>query len=124
MDRTDNYSTEYISSGYYTQLVEARMEANKLLTKLEFEEDPEIQSRFKRVLSFLAKEMEKKYQRREDLDKPDELSKLDNYDMSQLNVNECRQVLESFRDLQEKLGITSMARNEYELSKKGAVEKE
>jgi len=123
MDRSDNYSTEFISQGYYRTLVDARMMANQLLTKLEFEQDPGVQSEFKRVLSFLAKEMEPKYMRREDMEKPDELKNLDNYDLSGVGLNDCREILKSFRQLQEKLGITSMARREYELNEKGAVNK-
>jgi hypothetical protein len=121
--RTDNYSTEYISSDYYSTLVEARMEANYLLTQLEFSEDPDIQKRFKQVMSFLTKEMLEKYQRREDVEKPDAIQEVDFIDMQELDVNDCRKVLASIRDLQEKLGITSMARNDYEMDEKGAVKK-
>lgn len=124
MKRTDNYSTEYISSDYYSTLVEARMEANYLLTQLEFSEDPDIQTRFKQVMSFLTKEMLEKYQRREDVEKPDAIQKVDFIDMQELDVNDCRKILASIRDLQEKLGITSMARNDYEMDEKGAVKKE
>jgi len=123
MEETDNYSTEYISQGYYRTLVDARMMANQLLTKVEFEKDPGVQSEFKRVLSFLAKEMEPKYMRRDDMDKPEELEDLDNYDLSGVGVDDCRKILESFRELQEVLGITSMARREYELNERGAKDK-
>jgi len=123
MEETDNYSTEYISQGYYRTLVDARMMANQLLTKVEFEKDPGVQSEFKRVLSFLAKEMEPKYMRRDDMDKPEELEELDNYDLSGVGVDDCRKILESFRELQEVLGITSMARREYELNERGAKDK-
>jgi len=123
MEETDNYSTEYISQGYYRTLVDARMMANQLLTKVEFEKDPGVQSEFKRVLSFLAKEMEPKYMRRGDMDKPEELEELDNYDLSGVGVDDCRKILESFRELQEVLGITSMARREYELNERGAKDK-
>ena len=123
MDETDNYSTEYISQGYYRTLVDARMMANQLLTKVEFEKDTGVQSKFKRVLSFLAKEMEPKYMRRDDMDKPEELEGLDNYDLSGVGVDDCRKILESFRELQEVLGITSMARREYELNERGAKDK-
>lgn len=124
MDRTDNYSTEYHSVGYYKTLVELRLQANKLLTELEFDSDTETQKRFKQVLSLLAKEMESKYQRRDDLEKPDELQDRDNFNMSQVSVNDARNILNSFRNLQEKLGITSMAKAEYEMDEKGAVKKE
>ena len=123
MEETDNYSTEYISQGYYRTLVDARMMANQLLTKVEFEKDPGVQSEFKRVLSFLAKEMEPKYMRRDDMDKPEQLEELDNYDLSGVGVDDCRKILESFRELQEVLGITSMARREYELNERGAKDK-
>ena len=124
MEETDNYSTEYISQGYYRTLVDARMMANQLLTKVEFEKDPGVQSEFKRVLSFLAKEMEPKYMRRDDMDKPEQLEELDNYDLSGVGVDDCRKILESFRELQEVLGITSMARREYELNERGAKSKD
>jgi len=124
MKRTENYSTEYISSDYYSTLVEARMEANYLLTQLEFTQDKKIQDRFKQTMSFLTKEMEKKYQRREDVEKPEPIKNVDHINMNDLSVNDCRNVLASIRDLQEKLGITSMARNDYEMDEKGAVKKE
>jgi len=124
MDRTDNYSTEYQNAEYYRRLVDLRMEANKLLTELQFDQDRDTQRRFKKVLSFLAKEMEPKYQRRTDMEKPKILERDAELDMSKVEVNQCAELLEDFRDLQEKLGITSMARNEYELDEKGAVKKE
>ena len=124
MKRTDNYSTEYISSDYYSTLVDARMHANYLLTELEFNEDPETQERFMKTMSFLTKEMEKKYQRRKDVEKPEVLEEMDTVNVQELTVNQCRTVLDTIRDLQEKLGITSMARNDYEMDEKGAVKKE
>jgi hypothetical protein len=123
MERSDDYETEFVSNNYYQTLVDARLEANKLLTKLEAEKDPEVQERFKRVLSFLAKEMEAKYQRRSDKDKPEILQR-DNYDMTGVGLDDCREILQDFRDLQEKLGITSMARQQYQTRKKGAVNKD
>jgi len=122
--RTENYSTEYASVGYYKFLVNLRLEANKLLTEFEFSNQKKSQDDFKKVLSMLAKEMEPKYQRREDTEKPDVLEDRDDFDMSDVNINDCRSLLQSFRDLQEKLGITSMARNDYEMDEKGAVKKE
>ena len=124
MERSNNYSTDYISQSYYTTLVDARMMANQLLTKKEFDDDPETQNRFKRVLSFLAKEMEAKYERRDDMDKPDVLSELDHYDLSDVPSDDCRKILQSFRLLQEKLGIVSQARREYKMEQKGAVSKD
>jgi len=123
-DRTDNYSTDYHSAGYYQKLVELRMQANKLLTELEFSSEPDTQERFKRVLSLLAKEMEPKYQRRKDMDEPSILEENESLDMSKVDVKTCGELLRSFTDLQEKLGITSMAKNEYEVQEKGAVKKE
>lgn len=123
MERSDDYETEFVSNNYYQTLVDARLEANKMLTKLEAENDPAVQERFKRVLSFLAKEMESKYQRRSDKEKPDILQR-DNYDMTDVGLDDCREILQDFRDLQEKLGITSMARQQYQTSKKGAVNKD
>jgi len=123
MERSDDYETEFVSNNYYQTLVDARLEANKMLTKLEAENDPAVQERFKRVLSFLAKEMEAKYQRRSDKEKPEILQR-DNYDMTDVGLDDCREILQDFRDLQEKLGITSMARQQYQTSKKGAVNKD
>jgi len=122
-DKTQNYSTDYHSAGYYRTLVELRLQSNKLLTELQFDADPERQKQFKRVLSLLAKEMAPKYQRREDTEKPDALKKDVALDLSNIDVNECADLLRSFRDLQEKLGITSMASNEYKVDEKGAVKK-
>jgi len=124
MDRTENYSTEYHSAGYYRTLVELRLQANKLLTKLEFDKDPSTQQEFKQVLSLLAKEMGSKYQRREDVEKPELLKEKESLNMNDVPVNKCRSLLDSFRDLQEKLGITSMAKNEYELDPKGVNKKQ
>lgn len=123
MERSDDYETEFVSNNYYQTLVDARLEANKMLTKLEAEKDPEVQERFKRVLSFLAKEMEAKYQRRSDKEKPEILQR-DDYDMTDVGLDDCREILQDFRDLQEKLGITSMARQQYQTEKKGAVNKD
>jgi len=123
VERSDDYETEFVSNNYYQTLVDARLEANKMLTKLEAENDPAVQERFKRVLSFLAKEMEAKYQRRSDKEKPEILQR-DNYDMTDVGLDDCREILQDFRDLQEKLGITSMARQQYQTSKKGAVNKD
>lgn len=123
MERSEDYETEFVSNNYYQTLVDARLEANKMLTKLEAENDPAVQQRFKRVLSFLAKEMEAKYQRRSDKEKPEILQR-DNYDMTDVGLDDCREILQDFRDLQEKLGITSMARQQYQTSKKGAVNKD
>jgi len=124
MKRTDDYSTDYHSSNYYRMLVDLRMQSNKLLTELQFDEDRETQEKFKRVLSMLAKEMEPKYQRRTDVNKPQVLEEVDELDLSSVSVKKCSKLLHSFTDLQEKLGITSMAKNDYELDEKGAVKKD
>jgi len=96
MERSDDYETEFVSNNYYQTLVDARLEANKMLTKLEAENDPAVQERFKRVLSFLAKEMEAKYQRRSDKEKPEILQR-DNYDMTDVGLDDCREILQDFR---------------------------
>jgi hypothetical protein len=44
--------------------------------------------------------------------------------MTDVGLDDCREILQDFRDLQEKLGITSMARQQYQTSKKGAVDKD
>jgi hypothetical protein len=124
VEKSGDYNTDFIAGNYYQTLVDARMQANVLLTKLEAERDPQVQEEFKRVLSFLAKEMEAKYQRRENKEKPDPLENMDDYNMTDVCLDDCRDVLEDFRDLQEKLGITSMARREYQTSKKGAEKKD
>lgn len=124
MDRTENYSTDYISSGYYQQIVETRMICNQLLTKFETEGDEELQQKFKQHVSFLAKELVPKYQRREDKEVPEKLQEMEELDLTKLQVNECRSILRDFNDLMEKLGIVSKAKNEYELEEKGAVKKQ
>lgn len=124
MDQTDNYSTDYISSGYYQQLVEAKMKCNQLLTQFDSENDMQIQNRFKQYLSFLARELVPKYQRRKDKEVPDKIKDLDKMDLTGLDMRECRNILNDFNDLIEKLGIVSKANHEYELKEKGAVKKE
>lgn len=123
MDRSDNYSTDFISQGYYQRLVDTRMKCNQLLTELETETDAEVEKKFKQYLSFMAKELVPKYQRRKDKEMPDILENLDKLDLTKLSVNECRTVLQDFNDLMEKLGIVSKANTEYELEEKGAVKK-
>jgi len=121
MDRTDNYSTDYISTSYYQTLVDYRQQANFLLTQVESSKDVDKQQEFKWFMKLLVREMKPKYQRREDVDKPEVLSKKRVEDMS---LKELRKVLENICLLQEKLGITSRAKSEYELKEKGAVKKE
>jgi len=124
MKQSDNYSTDYISQGYYQNLVETRMECNRLSTELELEADNDKEERFKKYMSFLAKELVPKYQRRSDKEKPEKLEELEHLQMTQLSVNECRDLLRDFNDLMEKLGIVSKANSEYELEPKGAIKKD
>jgi hypothetical protein len=124
MKETDNYSTNYISSTYYQRIVELRMISNKLATELETSTDPETEKRFKKNVSLLAKELAPKYQRRSDKKVPDELDEMDNYNLSSLTVNKCRELLRDFNDLAEKLGIISSANSEYEIEERGAVKKD
>jgi len=123
MKQSDNYSTDYISQGYYQNLVETRMECNRLSTELELEADNDKEERFKKYMSFLAKELVPKYQRRSDKEKPEKLEDLDHLELTKLSVNDCRRLLTDFNDLMEKLGIVSKANTEYELKPKGAVNK-
>lgn len=123
MRQSDNYSTDYISQGYYQRIVDTRMKCNQLSTELETETDEDVSKRFKQYLSFLAKELAPKYQRRDDKEKPEILEEMENLQMTQLSVNECRVLLRDFNDLMEKLGIVSKANKEYEMDTKGAVNK-
>lgn len=123
MDRSNNYSTDYISQGYYQRLVDTRMKCNQLSTKLETETDQELNLQFKQYLSFLAKELVPKYQRREDKELPKILEDKEHLQLTQLNVNECRKILRDFNDLMEKLGIVSKANQEYKMNTKGVKNK-
>ena len=120
MKRTDNYSTDFISQDYYSYLVELRKICNYILTLAEKETDPEIQDDFFWHLKLLVREMEPKYERRQDIDKPEELKK----EVEELNLREGQSILSSVSTLQERLGITSMARNDYEMDPIGAVDAE
>lgn len=117
---TDNYKTEHISQDYYKYLVDLRRKCNQLHTSLRFEPDSEKQRKFKQYMTLLIKEMKPKYDRRKDMDKPEELEE----DIKTLSVDELDGLLEDISLLQERLGITSMARRQYELKAKGAVDKE
>lgn len=123
MDRSNNYSTDYISQGYYQRLVDTRMKCNQLSTKLETETDEKLNLQFKQYLSFLAKELVPKYQRREDKELPEILKDKEHLQLTQLNVNECRTILRDFNDLMEKLGIVSKANQEYKMNTKGVKNK-
>jgi len=125
--KTENYSTDFIASNYYTKLVEARLKCNASLTESELNESPEAQEEFKQLLTFLVREMYPKYQRREDIDPPEVLEKhlqeKDHLNVSKLTMKDCRKILRNLNDLQEKLGIVSRARSEYEVEKEGAEDK-
>lgn len=123
MERSENYSTRFVSQGYYSWLVELRAHCNMLLTELDSTQDLDTQKEFKKNLTLLVREMESKYQRRKDIDKPEVLDDKNDYNMSDVDLNDCREVLQSIRNLQEKLGITSMARNEYEMDEMGMTDK-
>lgn len=123
MKQSDNYSTDYISQGYYQRLVDTRMMCNQLATRLETEQDQEVSKEFKQYMSYLAKELVPKYARREDREKPSELDELEHLELTKLTVNDCRSVLQDFNELMEELGIVSKANKEYELDTKGAVNK-
>lgn len=123
-DKTGKYRTQYESIPYYNYLVRLRQEANLLLTEWEREQDLEKQSEFKDVMKLLIREMEPKYQRRKDIDKPEILQNWQDSETLDLNVKELRKVLYSIRDLQEKLGIVSKARQEYAVEEMGEVSAE
>lgn len=124
MDPSDNFETEFVSGEYYRTLVEAKLRGNMLLTQLETDNDQETQRQFKSVISFLSREISPKYDRREDLDRPDILEDREKYDMTNVGVQKCRELLRDYSRLMEKLGIVSMARRQYEMKEKGAVKKE
>lgn len=121
MKRTQNYSTDYVNDNYYKTLVDVRMNCTFLLMKAQKDQDPDLQNEFIWNLKWLAFEMDPKYERREDLDKPEEL---ENKEVENLTLNEAQKVLKSMMTLQERLGITSKARNEYEMDTIGAVDAE
>lgn len=123
MDRSDNYNTDYTSHTYYRTLVEWRQKANYLLTRVEANKDPELQEEFKWFMKLLIREMKPKYMRREDVEKPDELENSDKK-VEDMSLKELREVLENICILQEKLGITSRATQEWEMEEKGAENKE
>lgn len=120
-DRTQDYSTDYVSQNYYNHLVQLRQNANLLLTQVEAEKDPQMQKKFKWFMKLLVREMEPKYMRRTDMDKPEIL---ENKEVEELTHKECEKVLKSICRLQEKLGITAMSTNEYRIDKTGVTDKE
>lgn len=124
MKRTENYSTDFVSRDYYSYLVQLRQRCNMLLTRLEAERDPEVQEEFKMWLTLLTREMKPKYERREDMSVPEQLQGERAGKVSELSVKDCTDVLSSISTLQERLGITSMARNKYEMDSMGAVDAE
>lgn len=124
MKRSDNYSTRFVSQGYYSYLVELRADCNILLTDLDFDEDPKTQREFKRSLTLLVREMNPKFDRREDMDRPEELKDRGNRNMSDVSLDSCRKILRELTTLQERVGITSMAKNEYEMDEMGAEKKD
>lgn len=122
-ERTENYSTRFVSQGYYSYLVELRAKCNMLLTDFDSSQDPEIQDEFKQMLTLLVREMNPKFDRREDMDRPETLENRDRLDMGSVGMDECREILRKVSKLQERLGITSMAKNEYEMDPMGEVDK-
>ena len=123
-ERTDNYSTRFVSQGYYSYLVELRAKCNMLLTDLDSNQDTATQKEFKQMLTLLVREMNPKFDRREDMERPEILEERDSLDMTGIGMNDCRIILRKITALQERLGITSMAKNEYEMDPIGAVDAE
>jgi len=120
MKKSENYKTDFVSRDYYSYLVELRQECNYLFISTQKENDPNIQEQFKWSLKLLVWEMKPKYLRRQDEDMPDALEK----DVQNCTMRECEIILESINRLQEKLGITSKAREEYEKDLQGAEKKQ
>jgi len=123
-ERTDNYSTRFVSQGYYSYLVELRAKCNMLLTELDSSQDTDTQQEFKQMLTLLVREMNPKFDRREDMERPEILEARDTLDMTAVGINDCRVILRKITALQERLGITSMAKNEYAMDTIGAVDAE
>jgi len=68
--------------------------------------------------------MNPKFDRREDMERPEILEARDSLDMTAVGMNDCRVILRKITALQERLGITSMAKNEYAMDSIGAVDAE
>lgn len=122
-ERTKNYSTQFVSQGYYSYLVELRAKCNMMLTELDASQDIEKQEEFKQMLTLLVREMNPKFDRREDMERPEELEDRDNLNMSNVGLDSCREILREVTTLQERLGITSMAKNEYAMDEMGVENK-
>jgi len=122
-ERTDNYSTRFVSQGYYSYLVELRAKCNMLLTELDSSQDTDTQQEFKQMLTLLVREMNPKFDRREDMERPEILEDRDTLDMTAVGINDCRVILRKITALQERLGITSMAKNEYAMDEMGVENK-
>ena len=120
-ERTENYSTDFVARGHYDYVVKLRMKANELLTKAEFEMDQESEEQFRKIMKVFVREMSPKYIRRKDIDRP---KLLEEKRVENMSLNELETVLQDLIRLQEALGITSMAKNEYEIDTLGAVDAE
>lgn len=120
-ERTQNYSTDFVSRDYYAYLVNLRVKANQELVAAQTRKDLERQEDFKTAMKLLVREMRPKYLRREDIERPEILDEKRVEDMS---IKELDELLMNFSRLQEALGITSMARNEFEIDTMGAVDAE
>lgn len=120
-EKTQNYSTDFVSRDYYAYLVNLRVKANQELVAAQTRKDLERQEDFKTAMKLLVREMRPKYLRREDIERPEILDEKRVEDMS---IKELDQLLMDFSRLQEALGITSMAKNEFEIDTMGAVDAE
>jgi len=129
MEETENYKSEYQSARFYKELIDTRTTAHHVLTRYgstpnNTKKKAELGLTFKKHVNFLALELEAMFQEREDVDKPDVLKDIQFISPQNFTVNDGRVLMRSFRDLMQKLGITSMTKKQYELKPKGAVKKE
>lgn len=120
-ERTQNYSTDFVSRDYYAYLVNLRVKANQELVAAQTRKDLERQEDFKTAMTLLVREMRPKYLRREDIERP---KILDEKRVEDMSIKELDELLMDLSRLQEALGITSMAKNEFEIDTMGAVDAE
>lgn len=95
-----------VTNQYIKSVVEARMEANKMLTKADYEMTPELQDKFRRVLTYLVREMESMYPESPRVERPEALREMDDYNMRTVGFNKCKRILRSIKRLQDDLGYT------------------